>query len=1065
MSDGRTWGTVIGGVVGFFTGGIGVAAGAAIGGAVGGLLEPKKHTETNRLDDIKVSLSKYGDGIPETWGNNIPSATCVWSTYIIELPEKQSGGKGGGVENTNYRQFIQSMWCLGRTPPPGTSVVIRKVWIDGKLNYDASSGMSIGQALATEENPWASLALLPGFDEQLPVPMIETYEGIGNVPAFLGRICVFIFGLECPGGRVPQLQFELCIGAEIVQVHSTFADFISGETGFIEADAVWHLDSIDNGADVAGTLDVYRGDSFASSLVRSIALTPDGNISPCTPVTGALTPTAVRSRWHYVGSDYGVTVDLIDLEAGTIQVLFQDTLISPALIGYTEPLGAAYDPVSGKYVVLGGSGAHRYCPFIISGGSGLLCDFLPYARGVVGFYENAVYAVTASPVGLYEAFVFDGSSGLLVNSIPGPTVSGVGDARAAMIRAGADGVFAWVKAGTGARIYRIDVATSAWVLVSDDTDTRDSPKTESERTMFYTNGNIAIVGPSSTGKTYDFIRFNVVQPGEPAVADFIESQSLRAGLSVEQIDVSAVDDNFWGLTLKSPASARSNIGPLMTYAAIGVVEEDGLLRYFRRADKTSVVTIPYGDLGFAEDGNEPGDPFPLVRRNSQELPKSLTLTYNDKNFDYQSSTVKAFFPSVGEGAEDSITLDMATDGDHALTICRRILLERRISQITRSLAVSREYAYLSAGDVITVLSKGGSYGDFMTSKISDTGARIEIECFPADSDLLIQTVPGPSGYRAQEIEPLAPSTRVLPIDTSILQDSDDNAGLYVAMSSYAAAYPGGELFVGDEDPPGGSVGTVTSQAPLGSTETLLGDFTQNIVDESNLLIVTVGLFALANVTRAVLLSNGSENVAAVGRPGRWEIIKFQRADSLGPGRYVLSGLLRGLRGTEWARGLHQPGDDFVLLGLGGILRPNLNTASIGQTKYYRGVTLGRGFNSVASIPYANTAEGLKPFSPVDIRRAFSGNDIVFTWHRRTRFSENVLAGIFPLGEVSERYVLELCTDGTFASVIRTFEVTSETATYTEAMQNFDSYVSGPLHPRVVQISDSVGRGHALEATL
>ncbi len=347
MSDGRTWGTIIGGVVGYFTGGIGFAAGAAIGGAVGGLLEPKQHTETNRIDDIKVSLSKYGDGIPETWGNNIPSATCVWSTYVIQLPEEPTGGKGGGVENTNYRQFIQSMWCIGRTPPPGTSVTLRKAWINGKLNYDASSGLSAGQALATEENPWASIAILPGYDGQLPVAMIETYEGVGNVPAFTGRICIFIFGLECPGGRVPQLQFELCIGAAYEPV---LMDFNSTDvapvtyTGIIGPESIAHVPTVRQGGDNYATSYQVGHDYVRTLSSTRTVYSSDLNFQALTPAIGSQDrPQSVCSR--YDGDD--IIYEAIDHESGETLAIYD----GPDDDGRAHIQLACYDPATERYAL------------------------------------------------------------------------------------------------------------------------------------------------------------------------------------------------------------------------------------------------------------------------------------------------------------------------------------------------------------------------------------------------------------------------------------------------------------------------------------------------------------------------------------------------------------------------------------------------------------------------------------------------------------------------------------------------------------------------------------------
>src|SRR5690606_15085699 len=229
---------------GYFVPVVGWAAGAAIGGVVGGMLEPTKKVEQGRIDDLKVSVSQYGAGIPETWGNNVPPATWVWATDVIEIGQTQGGGKGGGgTEVTQYRQFIHGYLVLGRTPPVGSTIQIRKAWVDGKLTYDASSGLSVAQALASEENPFAQISLHPGWEDQIPHPIMEFYEGIGNTPAYRGVVGVFVFGLECPGGRIPQLSFEIVINAGSVQQKTAL--FAANDSGYAAAivakDQVWHF--------------------------------------------------------------------------------------------------------------------------------------------------------------------------------------------------------------------------------------------------------------------------------------------------------------------------------------------------------------------------------------------------------------------------------------------------------------------------------------------------------------------------------------------------------------------------------------------------------------------------------------------------------------------------------------------------------------------------------------------------------------------------------------------------------------------------------------------------------
>lgn len=1029
MSDGRTWGTIIGGVVGYFTGGIGFAAGAAIGGAVGSLLEPKKHTETNRIDDIKVSMSKYGDGIPETWGNNIPQATWIWSTYIIQIGEEQSAGKGGGVENTNYRQFIHGLLCLGRTPPPGTPVAIRKVWVNGKLNYDASSGLSVGQALASAENPFANVVLFDGQDGQLPIPIIEAYEGVGNVPAFTGRLSLFVFGLECPGGRIPQLQFEICIGATTVY-YALMAHANGGlqpiDLAITPDGALACVLNYNNVPFDSATVSVYN--LFSETIERSIggfhyptaiALSTDGknglacNTTSNTVSVFSVTEGVIVRNIAFPSQTNGVAID--PLHDGIAYVVCSDDTVQIVdyFTGVIEDSFSAFSAIHSR-VAINADGTKLY---IASRGTSTIRVVDIETRTVIQTYT------TDSP----EYLALDPKRPVMYVSQTGSIAVDVIDLDTGTTTA------TFFSTGINANVYGIAVHPS---------------------------GGVIYLGKPSANDIELRRALPTIVLAEASVPEFIESQSLRSGLEAAQIDVSAIQDTFWGLTIKSPASARANIAPVMTYSALGVVEEDGVLRFFHREDKTSVATIAYDELGCAEDGTEPEDPFPVIHTNAQELPRSLTLSYNDPNFDYQVSTVKAMMLTADSVLDVTQTLDMAATGDRTATIARRLMLEQWVAQNSRSCAVSRKFAFLSAGDVVTVEYPRGTLSEWMTSKINDTGARIEIECFPADSGLIIQTVPGPSSFQAQQIESLTPPLRAVILDIPILRDQDNDPGLYVALDSYGAVPASGELFVGNSNSDLSPAGIVSASAPIGYTVTALGDWQRNLVDETNLVTVYLGDDVFTNITRDQLLE-GSENVWAMGAPGRWEIGKSRFGDSLGGGRYTLSSHLRGLFGTERCAALHQANDTFVLLRPAGLLRPAMGVGDLGLTKYYRAIALGRSFDSAASQTYANTGEGLEPLSPVNLRRAFASRDL--TIDRRSRLAMNNSTGSLPLGETTESYHWKFYTDGTYATLIG--ELTTTTAAITAAQQTSIGVTpTATAYVRVAQVSDSVGTGHELQAT-
>ncbi len=210
------------------------------------------------------------------------------------------------------------------------------------------------------------------------------------------------------------------------------------------------------------------------------------------------------------------------------------------------------------------------------------------------------------------------------------------------------------------------------------------------------------------------------------------------------------------------------------------------------------------------------------------------------------------------------------------------------------------------------------------------------------------------------------------------------------------------------------------------------------------------------------------NAMVIGADGRWEVIRFRTPTLISTGVYKLTGLLRGQRGTEWAMGLHSAGDTAVLLRTAGIRRIALSNSEIGMLRYYKGVSIGQTSDDVASQTLTDTAAGLKPFSPVGLRvlRDVVSGDNVITWRRRTRLATRFggpMGDSVPLGEATEAYVVDLYTDGTYTTVLRTLSVAAASATYTAAQQSTDGVSQAdPIYARVYQISAVVGRGYALE---
>jgi uncharacterized membrane protein len=131
-----------------------------------------------------------------------------------------------------------------------------------------------------------------------------------------------------------------------------------------------------------------------------------------------------------------------------------------------------------------------------------------------------------------------------------------------------------------------------------------------------------------------------------------------------------------------------------------------------------------------------------------------------------------------------------------------------------------------------------------------------------------------------------------------------------------------------------------------------------------------------------------------------EIVFARVASLISANTYTLSGLLRGRFGTEQHIGTHAAGERFVRLSTAGTIRPPLEQSDIGVGYFYRAVSIGRRFDSVASDVIASAAVGLRPLSGVNVRGGRQHNDHYHvSWDRRTRVDGGWRSGVdVPLAE-------------------------------------------------------------------
>ena len=251
-----------------------------------------------------------------------------------------------------------------------------------------------------------------------------------------------------------------------------------------------------------------------------------------------------------------------------------------------------------------------------------------------------------------------------------------------------------------------------------------------------------------------------------------------------------------------------------------------------------------------------------------------------------------------------------------------------------------------------------------------------------------------------------------------------------------------------------AIGEIGAPSPMGRLVTALEIGCDDRWDRRSFEVMLDGDAMLLESRSETAVLAGA-NLATVGG----EIVQFAQAELVAPGKYRLSNLLRGRRGSIAAT--HPPGARFVLLDPLRLLAVDLPGELLGRALRFRAV--GAGDAATPAVGLTLAGEALRPFAPVFLRVVSAGGDARFTWRRRSRSGFGWLDGTdAPLGELREAYRVTLSSGGT---VRREVSVDAPFWDYPAAARAVDGIAPGAtVTLRVAQIGDMTGPGIRASAT-
>lgn len=1033
---------VAGAVIGNLIPAVGASLGWSIGSTLGSVLFGEKPPTQYgpRLSDLKIQTSTYGNDIARVYGTMRLAGNMIWSTPIIETKhKKKSGGKGGQkatVVTYTYSQSFAVGVCTGPI------IGIRKIWANGELIYNVGSGASVTTLIQSKAQA-AGITIYTGSETQEANSLIQTNVGATDCPAYRGLAYVVFTNLQLAkyGNRTPNLEFEV-VGSGTLDSWVTLLASPLPAYGSVV--------SYENGL-------VYCGESYGSPGYRETVYDVEGNIvvpeTQYTPTYASVSTVNACRNWRglffspyapgrWMNGIGNVRTDAIDCPAWFITVM-------GTCAGYMIRF-------SDHVVHIGSTGGEvRMIAYPYDAG-----EPIPNLRHDLDLQLFTYSTITdlgtygdLAEEAIYYLFKLNGSANYTLNKY---------SSEGALLDY-------WDLGSTitHSLSHQFKVEEGVFYLFGGSV---DLVRLNDDHTATVIGTASALVSVRLCALGMPGIYWSpqyVYRLGQPVDTDavfvesIVEEECALVGLSGAAVDASSVTDTVIGYSINRRGTVRSGLEPLMRAFYFDAVEADEAVQFVKRGAAVAA-TLPEDDLAAHPWGADMPDAVLLERTQDVELPDEITVNYMDSDAAYQVGTQYARRLIGSSRVQQTVPMAMAIGAGKAKEIAEVLMYDAWQGRVSFRFTTGNKYSHLVPSDVISLVKGGRSYTARILARDEQAGL---ITFLAAWEDLQIYSqtgtgasLPAPS----DEVAGIA-YTRLLLLDAPLLRDADDEDGFYAAACGYTADWPGCQLFKSsDAGATWGEFGTVMlNESTLGFASTALGDFTQNLFDETNSVTVRLTAGTLESVTEADVL-NGA-NAAMLGD----EVIQFRTATLTGTMTYALTGLLRGRRGTEWARSTHVAAERFVLLEADTTYRQPAANAEIGLARHYRGVSFGLFLEDAEVVALTYQGVSLMPFSPVLLGGGRNAaGDITINWVRRGRIgSEWTDNADVPLGEESESYEVEVWTSG-YATLKRTITATTQTASYTSAQQTTDfGGNQSTVYLRVYQLSASVGRGYKLEGTV
>ncbi|MEG3163792.1 phage tail protein [Sphingomonas sp. PB2P19] len=394
-----------------------------------------------------------------------------------------------------------------------------------------------------------------------------------------------------------------------------------------------------------------------------------------------------------------------------------------------------------------------------------------------------------------------------------------------------------------------------------------------------------------------------------------------------------------------------------------------------------VVTV--ADAGFGDRGRRTRAVAAI-----ESVPRTVSVGHYDPARDYQAGLQRA--TRTGAGSRDErVEVPAVLDAGAAKTVAEAMLARAEAGRVRRTVTCGFEGLAIAPGACVAI---AGEAGIWRVAEVMVEGMVTRLALVPIE--LASLPARATSGRVVGAADAAIGATVLAAFETPGLDDVPLSAPrLTIAAAGTGAGWRRAALLYSlDDGASWTAAGTTAAAAAIGVVEAAAAPAPSTLIDLHGAIVVALAHDAMdLGDADAAALDRGV-NLAVVGT----ELVQFGSAEPLGGGRWRLTRLLRGRRGTEGATPV--AGDRFVVLEAAAARTIALPVSALGRT--VRVMASGVGDDAPVEARCVIGGASVMPPAPVHLR----AEGATVRWVRRSRAGWGWIDGVdAPIGEEIEAY--------------------------------------------------------------